>query len=259
MYTAIRNVVRFLLDRYHDVEVIGLENIESIPDDEGFIVVANHQAVVDSFLLPAFILRQFAFLSKKEYFEKRGIRGWILKWILSHGAIPVDRSDPKSGADVLGVLADKLRTGHVAVGFHPEGTRAPTQAVYRAKPGVAELAWASGVKVVPVAILGSRRANPPGRHWPRLGSKITLVIGEPMVLEPKGIWPALLEGSADNRQLLGVAMLLRRSELEVQARRVMMRIAELARTVEPDGWPYIDLDASVVKKQIAKAAKAKDE
>jgi hypothetical protein len=63
----------------------------------------------------------------------------------------------------------------------------------------------------------------------------------------------LMEGAKTDHSLLRVAMALRRYEAEVQTRRLMQRLADLAH------WPYIDLDAAVIKKNAAKAAKTKDE
>jgi 1-acyl-sn-glycerol-3-phosphate acyltransferase len=228
-YWILRRFIGFLLRRVFTIEVRGLKNV---PRTGGLLVAANHQAVVDSFIIPVVIKRRFTFLAKTEYFDAPGFAGRLKRKFFSVGAVPVDRNDPNANAKIAELMLGVLKKGGV-IGIHPEGTRAPDAHVYRGKAGIIETAWNAGVPVIPIALLGTRDANPPGRRLPRFGAKITVIIGEPMQFSPP--WPhvpPLIDRPLASR--------LRR----VQARELMERIAQLA------GWQYVDIDARKAKEAL---------
>ena len=228
-YWFLRRLIGFLLRRVFTIEVRGLENV---PATGGLLVAANHQAVVDSFIIPVVIRRRFTFLAKMEYFNAPGFVGWLKRKFFSIGAVPVDRNDPHTNVKIAELMLGILKEGGV-IGIHPEGTRAPDAHVYRGKGGIIETAWNTGVPVIPIALLGTRDANPPGRILPRFGSKIIVIIGEPMCFSPPSPHiPPLIDRPLASR--------LRR----VQARELMERIAELA------GLQYVDIDARKAKEAL---------
>lgn len=221
-------VIGPLLGLVFRIKVVGLENV---PQTGGVIFAANHQAVVDSFIIPAVIDRKFTFIAKSDYFTESGVLGWLKKKFFSIGAVPVDRDDRGAGTRAAEMLVDIVSSGG-AIGIHPEGTRAPDSHVYRGKRGVIDIAWRTGAPVVPIALLGTRDANPPGVIWPRFGSTIVVSIGKPMYfVAPHHTIPAF-----DRAQ----AILSQRS----QTRKLMERIAELA------GWHYVDIDARKAKEAL---------
>lgn len=221
MYKLVRNIIAPLLRMFFRIEVIGLENV---PKSGGVIFAANHQAVIDSFVIPAVINRRFTYLAKSEFFTAPGIKGRIQKWFFSIGAVPVDRDDRNAGVKATELMVDILRSGG-AVGIHPEGTRAPDAKIYRGKRGVIEIAWRSGAPVIPVALLGTRKANPPGSIWPHIGAKITIIIGESMYF------------SAPKHEIPGMVTISQSQ----QVKDLMEHIAELA------DWDYLHIDARKAK------------
>jgi 1-acyl-sn-glycerol-3-phosphate acyltransferase len=71
-----------------------------------------------------------------------------------------------------------LREGRL-FGIYPEGTRSPDGRLYKGRTGVARMALEAKVPVVPVAMVGTDRANPVGsRFWRPV--RIRIVIGEPL-------------------------------------------------------------------------------
>ena len=64
-------------------------------------------------------------------------------------------------------------------GIYPEGTRSPDGRLYRGKTGVARLALEAGAPVVPVAMIGTNKAQPIGKRLPK-PMKIHIVIGKPI-------------------------------------------------------------------------------
>lgn len=201
------------------ITVIGLENV---PKNGPLICASNHEAVVDSFLIPALIKRRFTFMAKEEYFTATGPMGWVKKKFFGIAAVPVKRGDRDDGKRALETLSRALRAGG-AVGLHPEGTRTPGDKVYKGKGGVIDLAWETGAKVLPIALSGTSIANPPGKRIPRFRTRITVTIGEPMTFTKPG--------------RIGLPFLSRKTQTE----ELMIEIARLA------GVPYIPIDAAKIK------------
>lgn len=234
MHTLLRTITKWLLSLYYDVTVIGRENI---PVDEPIIATSGHQAVVDSYALPAFLERNLVFLSKEEYFTLPGLKGWLMRTLLTGRAVPVNRASAISGVRALRELKAVLDRGG-DVGLHPEGTRVPEGLVCKGLPGAVSLAWDTGVKILPVAILGSAQANRPGHRLPRFRAKITVIIGQPMEFKPP--W------------LFGRVKMARAMQQEVQTRQLMQRIAQLG------GLKYVDKPPAQVKAEIAAEIAAKE-
>jgi 1-acyl-sn-glycerol-3-phosphate acyltransferase len=63
--------------------------------------------------------------------------------------------------------------------MYPEGTRSPDGRLYKGKTGLARLALETGVPVIPVAMIGTNKVNPPGTSMLRFG-KVTVRFGKPM-------------------------------------------------------------------------------
>lgn len=155
----------------------------NVPRQGGVILAANHLSFIDSVVIPIVAPRPVAFLAKAEYFAQTGAKGWLLRTCL-HGidAIPVHRTDHMSAQNSLNIALSVLEEGR-AFGIHPEGSRSRDGRLYRGRTGVAWLALASGVPVVPVGIIGTDRIQPVGARLPRIG-RITVRFGPPMTFAP---------------------------------------------------------------------------
>jgi len=68
------------------------------------------------------------------------------------GQVPIDPQGGTSSHGSLDILVDLLRGGEM-VGIFPEGTRSPDGRMYRFHTGVARLALAAGVPVIPMSCL----------------------------------------------------------------------------------------------------------
>ncbi|MEZ5213110.1 MULTISPECIES: lysophospholipid acyltransferase family protein [unclassified Gordonia (in: high G+C Gram-positive bacteria)] len=168
-----------------------VEGLENIPDDGAALLASNHLAVVDSFYLPLTVPRRIFFLAKSEYFTGTGLKGRFQRWFFSSsGQIPIDRSGATAAAGAL--LAGKrvLESGRLLC-LYPEGTRSPDGRLYKGKTGLARMALETGVPVIPVAMIGTDRINPPGTVLPR-PTRLTIRVGEPLDF-------SRYEGMAGNR------------------------------------------------------------
>ncbi|MGB3302305.1 MAG: lysophospholipid acyltransferase family protein [Gordonia sp. (in: high G+C Gram-positive bacteria)] len=168
-----------------------IEGLENLPKSGPALLASNHLAVVDSFYLPLMVPRRIYFLAKSEYFTGTGIKGGFQRWFFTAaGQIPIDRSGGSAAAGAL--LAGKrvLEDGGLLC-LYPEGTRSPDGNLYKGKTGLARMALETGVPVLPIAMVGTDRINPPGTVLPR-PTRITVKIGKPLDF-------SRYEGMAGNR------------------------------------------------------------
>ncbi|WP_367325795.1 lysophospholipid acyltransferase family protein [Streptomyces sp. HUAS ZL42] len=154
-----------------------VEGLEHVPAEGAAIVAGNHLSFADPLLMPAVLKRRITFLAKAEYFTGQGLKGRLTALVLrAAGQIPVDRSGRAAGQaairEGLGVLA---KGGLLAI--YPEGTRSPDGRLYKGKVGVAAMALAAQVPVIPCAMVGTFQIRAPGRVLPGL-LPVTIRFGE---------------------------------------------------------------------------------
>ncbi|WP_432136919.1 MULTISPECIES: lysophospholipid acyltransferase family protein [unclassified Streptomyces] len=156
-----------------------IEGLEHVPESGAAIVAGNHLSFSDHFLMPAVLKRRITFLAKAEYFSGPGVKGRLTAaFFRSAGQIPVDRSGKEAGKAAIREGLGVLRKGEL-LGIYPEGTRSHDGRLYKGKVGVAVMALRAQVPVVPVAMIGTFEAQPPGKVVPRL-RPITIRFGEPL-------------------------------------------------------------------------------
>lgn len=162
--TAYRRCLTPLMRGIYRVDVRGAVHV---PLGGPVVVAANHESLLDPFLLAAAIPRPIRFLAKAELW---GVP--LLHYVLDElEAIPVERGRSDVGAVASAVAA--LEAGAI-VGIFPQG------GVRREGPwlrGAARIALAAGAPLLPVRLLGTRTALGPGTiGFPPLA----VLIGEPL-------------------------------------------------------------------------------
>ena len=156
-----------------------IRGLENIPAEGPAILASNHLAVIDSFFLPLMVKREITFVGKSDYFTGVGIKGWIVKHFMQAvGVIPVDRSGGKASQVALDKGLEVLGRGDL-FGIYPEGTRSPDGRLYRGKTGIARMSLISGAPIIPVAMVGTDKAQPIGQRIPKL-ERIGVIIGKPL-------------------------------------------------------------------------------
>jgi 1-acyl-sn-glycerol-3-phosphate acyltransferase len=175
MYWTFKATVLTLLRVWLRPEVSGVSNIPAGPA----ILVSNHLSFSDSFLLGAVLSRRLTFLAKSAYFTAPGVKGWLMaRFFRGLGQLAIDRDSGRMAKAALDAGVQVLHQGGLLV-VYPEGTRSPDGRLYRGRTGVARMALAAGVPVVPVAMMGTERVQPPGTLWPRK-APLSIRIGEPL-------------------------------------------------------------------------------
>ena len=184
-----------------------VEGLEHLPRRGGAILAGNHLSVADELFLAAVAPRHIAFWAKAEYFAGGGLRGRFTRAMVSGlGAIRVERSGGRAALAAFDAAVPVLQAGGL-VAVYPEGTRSPDGRLYRCRTGVARLARAAGVPVVPVGVLGTDNVQPISARLPRLND-VTLRFGKPMDFTDRFAGPTDLrtvtdEVMAEIQQLTG--------------------------------------------------------
>jgi len=201
-----------------------VDGIEHIPADGPAILASNHLSFSDSLFLPAGLERRVTFLAKSDYFTGRGLKGWLVAGFMrAVGQVPVDRSGGRASDAALTSGLKILRRGEL-LGIYPEGTRSPDGKLYRGRTGVARMALEAGVPVIPVAMIGTDKAQPTGQRLPKI-MPITVRIGAPLDF-------SRYQGMEGDRFVL-------RSITD----EIMYELLELS------GQEYVDIYASAAKKR----------
>lgn len=136
---------------------------EILDESEGpFLFVSNHASYLDPVPLMAALDLDYAFAIKREAFSWP-LLGRIFRR-LEH--VPVDRENVEESAQSAASLREVLASGRSLVLF-PEGTFTRATGLLPFKLGAFQLAGESGVPLVPVALVGTRRLLRDGTWIPR--------------------------------------------------------------------------------------------
>ncbi|TQF07663.1 1-acyl-sn-glycerol-3-phosphate acyltransferase [Kitasatospora acidiphila] len=205
------------------------EGMENIPDEGPAIIASNHLSFSDSFFLPALMKRRVTFIAKAEYFNTPGLKGRLTAaFFKGVGQLPVDRSGVRGAGEAAIRSAIAVIDSGELFGVYPEGTRSPDGKLYRGKVGgLARVALQTGAPVIPVAMIGTEKVQPPGQVIPNFGIRPGIRIGRPMDF-------SRYQGMENDRFIL-------RSVTD----EVMYEIMRLS------GQEYVDIYATAAKRQIA--------
>ena len=127
-----------------------VEGLEHIEKDKPYVIVINHQSMVDIMMF-YLVPMTFRWVSKREVYRIP----FIGRFLLLHGDITIDR---KQGSKAMRKVMEKgqmwLGRG-VSVSMFPEGTRSKDGEIHRFKAGAFALAKEAGVGILPVVMDGS--------------------------------------------------------------------------------------------------------
>ncbi|MGX4692676.1 lysophospholipid acyltransferase family protein [Streptomyces sp. JNUCC 63] len=213
-----------------------VEGLENVPAEGPAILASNHLSFSDSFFLPVVLDRKVTFIAKAEYFTTPGVKGRLTAaFFKGVGQLPVDRSGARGAAEAAVRSGIEVVERGELFGIYPEGTRSPDGRLYRGKPGgLARVALATGAPVIPVAMIDTEKIQPPGKVVPKL-MRPGIRIGKPLDF-------SRYQGMEHDRFVLRAV-----------TDEVMYEIMKLS------GQEYVDIYATVAKRQIAEAAKAEKE
>ncbi len=182
------------------VEVVGKENL---PTQGPFILVANHQSVLDPIIVQVVCPRPLHTLTKSTQFG-----GWLMKWVLPRvNAIPTRRYRIEPQA--VRVVLRRLDAGE-AVGIYPEGERSWDGALQPFRRGTMRLILKAGVPVIPCGVVGSYDVWPRWSHSIRR-RRVRLAFGQALR------WPAIHDRGGRDARVDEVAGAIGRSLMELSS------------------------------------------
>ena len=144
-------------------------------DPDTDLIIANHQSMMDIFLLESFVGPEIRFVGRKGIMDVWPV-GLVVDAV---GHITIDRDDRRAGVKLLKEVREKK--GKVVVIF-PEGTRSVDGEIQAFEPGAKMVAEKLGLKVQPVVIKALSDYYNEGTKVSRKG-KIHIEILPPVKLE----------------------------------------------------------------------------
>jgi 1-acyl-sn-glycerol-3-phosphate acyltransferase len=175
-YRVAKRLLARPIRKAFDIHIDGAANV---PSSGPCIVVANHRSFMDSIFLAALAERPVTFLAKAEYWDSPRT-AWLFK---ATGQIPVRRGSPTGARAAMEAATDVLLRGGV-VGLYPEGTRSRDGQLKAGNLGAARLAIAAQAPIIPVGLIGTEAVQAPDQKLPRLGRRVEVRFGAPIVALP---------------------------------------------------------------------------
>ncbi|XOV90269.1 MAG: lysophospholipid acyltransferase family protein [Pseudomonadota bacterium] len=134
------------------IKVIGRENINPA---QSYVVVSNHQSLIDIYVLYGHLGVDLKWVMKKEL-RAVPVLGLACE-VMGH--IIVDRSNTEAALASINNARERIRNG-ISVVFFPEGTRSRTGELGPFKKGAFRLAQELGLPVLPVTVHHTRDVLP---------------------------------------------------------------------------------------------------
>lgn len=173
IYHTLAFLARHLFRPVGRLDVHGRENV---PKSGSFLLLANHESILDPILIQAVCPRPVHTMAKSTQFASP-FMGWLMRAVKS---FPVRRYqvDPQSVRMVL----RRLEQGE-PVGIYPEGERSWDGRLQEPRRGTIRLVLRAGVPIVPCTISGSYDVWPRWDRGVRRGH-IRIDFGTPFRLPP---------------------------------------------------------------------------
>ncbi|MCS6899556.1 MAG: lysophospholipid acyltransferase family protein [Myxococcales bacterium] len=159
-----------------------VEGREHLVPGESFIIMSNHQSHLDIPILFHAVTPAMRMVAKKELF-RFPIFGQAMR---EAGFIEVDRQNRAQAISSLRSSLSLLREG-LHVWIAPEGTRSVSGELLPFKKGGFWLALEAGVRILPVALHGTRDVLPVHAIRTHLGRSVGLAIDAPLNTQGKDI------------------------------------------------------------------------
>jgi 1-acyl-sn-glycerol-3-phosphate acyltransferase len=163
-------------------------NADVVPDKGAVILAANHTSMIDVFFILGALRREAIAMAMAELW-KSPLTRWLVEVL---GQIPVVRGNSESGDKAMESAAHALEDGAL-VGIFPEGKCVRPGDVVPYRPGVAVLSKETGVPIIPVRLVNANEVLPLDKKFPRRGSTVSVIFGDPIDPDEFATVPELLD------------------------------------------------------------------
>mmetsp|Transcript_30071 Transcript_30071/g.115411 ORF Transcript_30071/g.115411 Transcript_30071/m.115411 type:complete len:310 (-) Transcript_30071:268-1197(-) len=158
------------------------------PADEAVVYVANHQSYLDIFCL-AFLGLHHKFVSKVEILRLPFV-GVAMQM---KGDVALRRGNRKSQLQTYRDMLNTIKNGN-SLAIFPEGTRSETGKLQKFQSGAFKAAKATGARVIPLTITGTREAMPTSSILPLRRHKLEVEVHP--AIDPKDLTEAEISAEA---------------------------------------------------------------
>jgi 1-acyl-sn-glycerol-3-phosphate acyltransferase len=186
-FRAARLLLRWILGRLFQVELVGLANVGGGP----YLLSCNHLSWVDPFLLLAWlpVAPRVHMLGSRKAIYNRRFKRWVLDFM--GGVIPVDHGQP----DKIGEAVAFVLEAGGAVALFPEGGIGPIEGqLLPLRHGIVHFAQNGRFPTLPAGISGSRDL------W--RGKPIRIAVGPALALDSHDLAASVARLEAAMRELL---------------------------------------------------------
>ncbi len=153
-----------------------VEGIENIPRTGSAILAFNHCSYMDFITFGAVSPRLVFYLAGEVFFKK----WWWRPLVILTGQVKVDRQSKDKSNSIKQALS--ILKQQKLLGIFPEGTRSANGKLQKAYSGVAKIAIASQVNIIPVGLIGTYEIMSRHNKFPKLNKKCRIIIGNPIDL-----------------------------------------------------------------------------
>ncbi|HPG30682.1 MAG TPA: lysophospholipid acyltransferase family protein [bacterium] len=130
---------------------VSLEGLENLDFSSNYLFCPNHSSAFDIYALSGYLPFDFAWISKETYFKIP----LLAEAMRNINCIEMNRTNPKKAFASLKKAADIIRDKKLSIAIFPEGTRSPDGKLQDFKRGSLYLAVETGLKIIPVTIIGA--------------------------------------------------------------------------------------------------------
>jgi 1-acyl-sn-glycerol-3-phosphate acyltransferase len=150
-------------------------DVDSVPADEAFVVMSNHQSLYDIPVIFQALGRRVRMVAKTELFR---VPVWS-RAMRAAGFVEVDRKNRNQAIESLQHAKRALAQG-TSIWIAPEGTRSRSGKLLPFKKGGFHLALETGARVLPVTIVGTRDVLSATGWTVHPGGTVELYTGRPV-------------------------------------------------------------------------------
>ncbi len=146
-------LTKFIINPIVKANIFLIEGLENIPRTGGFIVACNHNNSFDHYLITEALgerMKDLKFIGAKDELKTQ-ITTPILYYLTD--TIVVKRNDDESKIEATQKAIEHLQDGKI-LALYPEGNFSLRSRLLRAKTGIANMIFQSGMPVLPIGIKG---------------------------------------------------------------------------------------------------------
>ena len=158
-----------------------------LPENESFVIMANHQSFLDVFAVPIALKGKFSAVAASKNFKIPVYKTFLKKLKV----VGIDRSNLENAIQGITEAEKVLKSGYHIV-ILPEGTRTMSGKLNSFKKGGFHLARNTKARIVPIIVKGLYDIKPKNRWYIKPG-RINIIVEKPISTDNKTVEELLNE------------------------------------------------------------------